>query len=355
MIEGKLFSPFEIRGIKFKNRIGVAPMTRVSSPADSIPRKDVFDFLVRRARSDVALIYTEAILTDYESAQGYPNQSRLVTQRQIDAWSRVVEDIKTAGAVAVMQMFHCGRVAWPEINPAGRVIAPSAMAPKQINVLTGQPYPVPDEMSRFDIAHVINGFVDTARGAVAAGFQGVEIHGAHGYLVNSFLSRYSNQRSDDYGGSVENRFRFAREIIRRVRAEMPDDRLLTFRISNWGVADPEVSLFNRKEWEETIRLLDREPVDAISVSTIDFSEKAFRTQMNMTRLTREQTGKPIFICGRIYDRETADAAVADADMVLSAKSLLLNPGWVYDIRSRKPMPSRTNKESNIAYTPEPLP
>ncbi len=119
-----LFSPFKLNGFNLKNRIGVAPMTRMSSPGNSIPRQDVLDFLVHRAQNGTAIIYTEAIVTDYESAQGYPNQARLVTQRQIDAWKPVVKSIQQEGAIAVMQMFHCGRMAWPEVNPAGRVIAP---------------------------------------------------------------------------------------------------------------------------------------------------------------------------------------------------------------------------------------
>ncbi|MGM0454078.1 MAG: NADH-dependent flavin oxidoreductase, partial [Thermodesulfobacteriota bacterium] len=224
MTEDKLFSECSIRGVTVKNRIGVAPMTRTSSPGDSIPRKDVLDFLVRRAQKDVGVVFTEAVLTDYESAQGYPRQSRMVTDRQINAWRPVVQAIRDAGSTAILQMFHCGRVAWPDVNPAGRVIAPSPVAPKQNNPLTGAPYPVPDEMSGFDIDHVIAGFVETAKGAVEAGFDGVEIHGAHGYLINSFLSTYSNKRTDAYGGSVENRFRFARDIIRAVRPVLPDDR-----------------------------------------------------------------------------------------------------------------------------------
>jgi 2,4-dienoyl-CoA reductase-like NADH-dependent reductase (Old Yellow Enzyme family) len=356
MAEDKLFSPFQVKGHEFKNRIGVAPMTRVSSPGDSIPRKDVLDFLVRRAENDCAVVYTEAILTDYESAQGYPNQSRLVTARQIEAWQKVVKAIQDAGAVAVMQMFHCGRVAWPEINPAGRIIAPSPVAPKQNNPLTSAPYPVPDEMTRFDIDHVINGFVETAKGAVAAGFDGIEIHGAHGYLINEFLSTYSNQRTDAYGGSVHNRFRFAREIIQAVSSAVPADRLLTFRISNWGIADPEVSLFNSAdEWQEMIKLLDAEPIDMISVSTLDYSAPAFESGKKMAALTREVTDKPLMICGGIYDRQTAEDAISDADMVLSGKSLLLNPNWVADIRENKPLSRRTSEEANVAYTDEPLP
>jgi 2,4-dienoyl-CoA reductase-like NADH-dependent reductase (Old Yellow Enzyme family) len=356
MAEDKLFSPFQIKNKVFKNRIGVAPMTRVSSPGDSIPRKDVLEFLMRRAQKEVALVYTEAIVTDYESAQGYPKQSRLLTQRQIDAWRPVVRAIQDAGSVAVMQMFHCGRMAWPEINPAGRVIAPSPVTTNQENVLTGKPYTVPDEMSRFDIHHVINGFVETAKGAVEAGFDGIEIHGAHGYLINQFLSGYSNRRTDEYGGSVENRFRFAREVIRAVKPVVPEDRLLLFRISNWGVADASVSLFeSEKEWQEIIRLLDAESLDAISVSTMNYSDPAFGTDKNMAQLTRAVSARPMIICGGIYDRKTADDALTDADLVLSGKSLLLNPDWVADIRDNKPLKPRTGAEADAAYTDEPLP
>ena len=350
-----LFSPFTLKNYKLKNRIGVAPMTRMSSPGDSIPRQDVLDFLVRRAQNGAAIVYTEAIVTDYESAQGYPKQARLVTQRQIDAWKPVVKAIQQEGSVAIMQMFHCGRMAWPEINPANRVIAPSSITPQQNNPLTDSPYPVADEMSFFDIAHVISGFVETARGAIEAGFDGIEIHGAHGYLINNFLSSYSNQRTDAYGGSVENRYRFAHEVIEAVRKVVPDDRLLTFRISNWGVADMEVSLFeSASEWQQIIRLLSKEPIDAISVSTYDYSAHAFGTNQNMAQITREVTDLPIMICGKIYDRASAEDALKDADIVLSAKSLLLNPNWVEDVRAGKSLSLYKSEEANIAYTDQAL-
>ena len=351
-----IFSPFKLNSFTLKNRIGVAPMTRMSSPGDSIPRKDVLDFLVRRAENGAAIVYTEAIVTDYESAQGYPGQARLITQRQIEAWKPVVAAIRQEGAVSIMQMFHCGRMAWPEINPAKRVIAPSAISPKQKNPLTGEPYPVPDEMSIFDIQHVITGFVETARGAIAAGFDGIEVHGAHGYLINSFLSSYSNRRKDEYGGSVENRYRFAHEIIQAVRQVVPPDRLLIFRISNWGVADMEVSLFDDKpEWQQIIKMLSKEPIDAISVSTYDYSAKAFGTDQTMARITREATDLPLMICGQIYDRATAEDALKDADIILSAKSILLNPNWVDDIRRSKELPLYKSEDANVAYTDEPLP
>jgi 2,4-dienoyl-CoA reductase-like NADH-dependent reductase (Old Yellow Enzyme family) len=127
-----------------KNRIGVAPMTRMSSVSDGVPRQDVLDFLVRRSEHNAAIVYTEAIVTDYESAQGYPGQARITTQRQIETWKPVVRAIQQQGSIAILQMFHCGRMAWPQVNPANRIIGPSPLTPEQNNPLTGEAYPVPD-------------------------------------------------------------------------------------------------------------------------------------------------------------------------------------------------------------------
>lgn len=351
-----LFSTFTLKNYTLKNRIGVAPMTRMSGGADAIPRQDVLEFLNRRAQNDAAIVYTEAIVTDYESAQGYPGQARLTTQKQIDAWSEVVQEIKKYGGISVMQMFHCGRMAWEGVNPANRVIAPSPVTPAQDNPLTGEPYPVPEEMSQFDIDHVIRGFVETARGAIAAGFDGIEIHGAHGYLISQFLSSYSNKRTDAYGGSVDNRFRFAREIIREVKAVVPDDKLLIFRLSNWGIADMDVSLFkDSSEWKTVVGLLSAEPLDALSVSTYDFQQPAFETSQTMSELSREATDLPLFICGKIYDSETVALALRYADVALFGKSALLNPDLVQDLKAGKKLSPYASEEANIAYTETALP
>ncbi len=356
MNEDILFSPFTLKDFKLKNRIGVAPMTRMSSIKDSIPRQDVFDFLISRAQKNAALVYTEAIVTDYECSQGYPGQARILKEKQIEAWKPVVESIRKEGAVSIMQIFHCGRMAWPEINPAGRVIAPSPVAPSQDNPLTNSPYPIPEKIDLLEIEQVIEGFIDTARGAVAAGFDGVEVHGAHGYLISQFLSSYSNKRTDAYGGSIENRYHFAHEVIQAVRGVVPDDRLLTFRISNWGVADMEVSLFeSREEYEKIIQMLSKEPIDAISVSTYKYADMAFGSDMNMAQITRGVTSLPIMICGGIHDRASAEDAMKDADIVLSAKSILLNPDWVEDVKAGKSLPLHKSEDANIAYTDTPLP
>jgi 2,4-dienoyl-CoA reductase-like NADH-dependent reductase (Old Yellow Enzyme family) len=141
-----------------------------------------------------------------------------------------------------------------------------------------------------------------------------------------------------------------------VRKVVPKNRLLTFRISNWGVADPEVSLFSSKdEYQEVIKLLSKEPIDVISVSTYNYKDNAFGTDQNMAEITREVTDLPLMICGQIYDRDSAEDALKHADIVLSAKSLLLNPDWVEDVRSKKQLPLYKSEDANVAYTDEPLP
>jgi 2,4-dienoyl-CoA reductase-like NADH-dependent reductase (Old Yellow Enzyme family) len=355
-MENLLFSPMIINNFTIKNRIGVAPMTRMSAGDTSIPRKDVLDFLVTRAKNNAALVYSEAIVTDYESAQGYPGQARILNPDQVAAWKGVTDEIRSQGAVSVCQVFHCGRMAYEGINPVNRVIAPSPIAPSQDNPMTGSPYPVPDQMNRVDMDQVIKGFVETAKGAMAAGFDGLELHCAHGYLLNQFLSAYSNRRGDDYAGSMENRYRFVHEVIEAVRKVIPKDLLLMVRVSDWGIADMDVSLFETKaQWQEMIKLFSQEPIDAISLSTYDFSMKAFGTDQNMSQITREVTKLPLLICGKIYDRKTADEALADADIVLSAKSILLNPDWVADVKKAKQLKLYGSDEAGVAYTQTPLP
>lgn len=356
MTENIPFSTLNVKNFNFKNRIGFAPITRMSSSGGGIPRQDAFDLLIRRAQNGAGIVYPEGVVTDYESAQGYPNATRMVTQPQIEAWRPVVKAIQKEGAIAIMQMFHTGRIGWPEVNPAKRIIAPSPIAPKGVNPINGMPYPIPDVISNFDINHVITGFVETAKGAMEAGFDGVEVHGAHGYLINQFLSSYSNKRKDDYGGSVSNRFRFAHEVIQAVRTVIPDNRLLTFRISNFGVADMEISLFESKaEYQEIISMLSDEPIDLVSISTYSYKEKAFRTEQNMAQITREVTDLPIMICGQIYNQSSAYDALQDADIILSGKSMLLNPNWVEDVRSGKELPLYCSEDADIAFTDQPLP
>ena len=135
---------------------------------------------------------------------------------------------------------------------------------------------------------------------------------------------------------------------------IPPDRLFLVRISNWGVVDMDVELFTKPEYQEIIRLFSKEPIDAISVSTYDHKQKVFGTDQNMGQITRKVTSLPVFICGQVHDRASAENALAHADIVLSAKAMLLNPGWVNDVRDGKPLPAVSSEAANVAYTDMPL-
>ena len=152
---------------------------------------------------------------------------------------------------------------------------------------------------------------------------------------------------------MSGRFRFAHEVIQAVSKIMPSDKLLIFRISNWGIADMDVSLFaDQDEWQEVIALLNKEPLDAISVSTYDFQESAFGTGKTMAELSREVCDMPLMICGKIHDRASAEEALQHADIVLSGKSTLLNPNWIEDVRQGRTMEPFTSDQASVAYTDE---
>ena len=155
---------------------------------------------------------------------------------------------------------------------------------------------------------------------------------------------------------MENRYRFIHEVIAAVRLVIPQDRLLFVRVSNWGIADMDVSLFESKaEWQEMIQLFSREPIDAISLSTYYYSEKSFGTDQNMSRIPREVTNRPSLIWWKIHDRRTADGALQDAELIRSAKSMLLNPNWVAEVEAAKELKLYGSDEAGIAYSDTPLP
>lgn len=350
-----IFEPFTFKNLQLKSRLGLAPLTRMSSGEDSIPRTDVLDMLVERAKSGAGIVYTEAIIVDYESSQGYPGQSRILNDEQIKAWTEVTGKISAEGTLPVMQMFHCGRMSWPEVNPVGRTIAPSAVTPRDDNPLTGKPYPAPVEMTRADMDKVRDSFVETARCSEKAGFKAIEVHCAHGYLLSQFLSNYSNKRTDEYGGSVENRYRFVGEVIEAVKGVLRDDTLLLARVSNWAIADMDVSLFaDKKEWQELIGFFNKSSIDGLSLSTYNFSDEAFGTGKNMAELTGEVFNRPIILCGGIYDKKSAEVALTYGDVVLSGKSMLLNPKWIEEVREGKELKPFKSEDANVAYGPEPL-
>lgn len=225
-----LWNPVKVGDIALAHRLAMAPMTRDRSTPEGVPTP--LNALYYAQRASMALIITEGTQPS-EDGQGYLLTPGIHTAEQIAGWRQVSEAVHAEGGRIVIQLMHVGRVSHPDNTPHGRQpVAPSAVQPKANMFTAGgmQPMPEPRELSKADIAETIQDFRRAAAAAIEAGADGVEIHGANGYLLHQFLSSNANQRTDEYGGSLENRIRFAVEVATAVAEEIGAGRT-GFRIS----------------------------------------------------------------------------------------------------------------------------
>jgi 2,4-dienoyl-CoA reductase-like NADH-dependent reductase (Old Yellow Enzyme family) len=210
-----LFSPVTLGDLELANCVVMAPLTRMRSGASGVPGDLVVEHYAQRA--SIGLIITEGTYPRFES-QAFVGQPGIVTDEQVAGWRRVADAVHARGGRIVMQVMHGGRVTHPDVNGGRRVEAPSAIAiDGTVRTEQGkQPYPVPHALTVEEAREVRDDFVAAARRAIEAGLDGVEVHGANGYLLHEFLSPASNTRNDVYGGSPENRARFVIEVVTAV-------------------------------------------------------------------------------------------------------------------------------------------
>ncbi len=208
-----LFSPIELSSLTLPNRIVMSPMTRCRAAQGGVPTSLNATYYGQRASA--GLIVTEATQVSSLST-AYPNTPGIFTAEQVAGWKLVTDAVHQKGGRIFLQLWHAGRVAHPLLHPEGATpVGPSAIAAKgQINTPQGmQPYVTPRALEIDEISEIVNQFRQGAENALAAGFDGVELHGAFGYLIDQFLQDNSNHRSDRYGGSLENRTRFLLEVV----------------------------------------------------------------------------------------------------------------------------------------------
>ena len=219
-----LFSPVSLGSLHLRNRVAMAPLTRMRCGADGVPNELVAEHYAQRA--GLGLLVTEGTYPSAES-RGFPGQPGIVTAEQSAGWSRVASAVHERGGVVVMQLMNAGRVTHPEVTGTDRIVAPSAIAiDGQVHTPTGKaPYPVPHALTTAELSTVKQQFVDAARRAIDAGIDGVELHAANGYLLHEFLSPASNQRTDGHGGSPAARARFVIEVTAAVAAEVGAGRV----------------------------------------------------------------------------------------------------------------------------------
>ncbi|MGK5112533.1 alkene reductase [Geodermatophilus sp. CPCC 205506] len=219
-----LFSPVTLGDLELANRVVMAPLTRMRSGASGVPGDLVAEHY--RQRAGVGLIITEGTYPNHES-QAFVGQPGIVTDEQVEGWRRVAEAVHARGGRVVMQVMHGGRVTHPDVNGGRRVVAPSALAiDGEGHTSRGkQAYPVPHALTVEEARGVVADFVAASRRAVEAGLDGVEIHGANGYLLHEFLAPSSNQRTDEYGGNPANRARFVVQVVTAVAAAIGAGRV----------------------------------------------------------------------------------------------------------------------------------
>lgn len=210
-----LFSPITVGELKLPNRLVMAPLTRCRSGEDGVPGPLVVEHY--RQRASLGLIVSEGTYPSH-AGQGFPGQPGLVTDEQIAGWSAVTDAVHAEGGRIFAQVMHAGRVTHEDTNGGRTVVGPSAIA---IDGMTRtykgkQPFPVPHALTEDELPGVIAEFVQGSVNAIKAGFDGVELHGANGYLLHEFLAPSANQREDRYGGSPENRIRFVVEVVTAV-------------------------------------------------------------------------------------------------------------------------------------------
>lgn len=220
-----LFDPIHIGAIKAENRIVMAPLTRMRAFDQRIPSALSLDYYVQRASA--GMILTEATAVTPQGV-GYPNTPGIWSDEQIESWSRINAAVHAAGGKMVLQMWHVGRISDPVYLDGELPVAPSAIAAEG-HVATIRPYKsyvVPRALETEEVAGIVADFRQAAENAKRAGFDGVEIHAANGYLFDQFLHDGSNQRIDQYGGTIANRARFLLDTVDAVLAVWPADRVV---------------------------------------------------------------------------------------------------------------------------------
>ncbi|MFB8106733.1 NADH:flavin oxidoreductase/NADH oxidase [Streptomyces sp. NPDC056007] len=341
-----LFTPLTLRSLEIANRVWMSPMCMYSAashgPEAGVPTDFHLTHLASRAAGGAGLVMAEATGVRPDGRIS-PWDLGLWNDRQQEAFARIAAAIASHGSVPAIQLAHAGRKAstdrpWlggeyvPESDGGWRSVAPSPVAFDGL--------PVPHELTEDEIQQLVHDFAAAAERALAAGFRVVEIHGAHGYLINSFLSPAANRRTDAYGGSWENRLRFPLQVVDAVRAVWPDDLPVLFRTSatDWlseNEDDP------REGWtgDDTVRLakeLTTHGVDLLDVSTGGLVPDARIAahpgyQVPFAAQVRQVTALPVSAVGLILEPAQAEEIVAtgQADAVMLGRELLRDPYWAH--------------------------
>ena len=346
-----LFKSFPWGKTELKNRVVMAPMTRSHSPK-KIPGDNVAAYYRRRAEGGTGLIITEGTNPDHPASNAYPDVPGFYGEKALAGWKRIVDEVHAAGGAIIPQLWHTGsfRQLGMEPDPSIPGVGPSPVA-HPFHEGKGE---VPQEMSHSDISAVIDSYVRATVSAEQLGFDGVELHGAHGYIIDQFFWDFTNTRTDQYGGSLQNRLRFAIELVTAMRAAVAPDFPIVLRFSQWKLGSYETKMFkNPNELEKFLLPLSDAGVDVFHASTRRFDDPEFKdSSLNLAGWTKKISGLPTITVGSVglddeflrstFGGEAVQRAGIDAllkrlendefDLVAVGRALLSDPAWADKVR-----------------------
>lgn len=347
----KLFSPYKLGKIELKNRIVMAPMTRCRA-INNIPNELMANYY--RQRSGAGLIITEGVAPS-PNGLGYARMPGIFSEEQCEGWRLITDAVHGQGGRIFVQLMHTGRMSHPANMPGGSVVlAPSAIAaPAKLYTDSGglQEVPVPVAMTAEDILATKKEFMKAAINAITAGFDGVELHGANGYLLEQFISPVSNQRGDSYGGNPENRCRFVIEIAAAVGQAIGMDKT-AIRLSPYGVNG---GMKYYDEVDDTYRYLATE-LDKLGILYVHIVDHSASGAPVVPRSVKEEirsrlSGATILAGGYSRDRAEKELQLGYADLIAFGKPFISNPDLVDRMILNQPW--NVNWDPDTFYSPGP--
>jgi N-ethylmaleimide reductase len=327
-----LFSPLQIGNLHLPNRLIMAPLTRSRAGEGNVPH--ALNALYYAQRASAGLIISEATQVCPEG-QGYLSTPGIHSTEQIQGWKKVTDAVHAAGGRIILQLWHVGRISHRSFQPGGALpVAPSAIQPK------GQAYTTqgfvdletPRALETSEIPAIVKAYADGAKNAIAAGFDGVEIHGANGYLIDQFLRDGSNHRTDQYGGSIENRTRFLSEVIAAVTAAVGAEKTglrispeQTFNDMSDSAPQAQVAKIAKDAKLAFLHVLEHDQMGGPGA------------RVDYTAIKKAFAG--VYIANLNYDKAKAEAAIANgnADAVAFGRAFIANPDLVTRLQLNAPL------------------